>query len=86
MPHNDEARHRHPLYDHGLADVRWVGEAIDTPWLAEVGTAYLGSQPPIRHFVVLLKEGTVEVAAADVEVERATEPPANGWIHRRLCG
>lgn len=85
MPHNDEGRHLHPLYRHGLSEVRWAGEATDTEWLAEVSTAVaLNNRPLLRHFVVLTKENTIEVAATDVQVERSADPPANGWVHQRL--
>lgn len=85
MPHNDEARHLHPLYHCGLSEVLWAGEAFDTEWLDEVKAAiFLGNRPPLRHFIVLTKENTLEVVATGVEVERSPDPPAGGWIHRRV--
>jgi hypothetical protein len=85
MPYNDESRHLHPLYDHGLSQVLWAAEAAHTPWLAEVRAAvHPANRQLLRHFLILLKEGTVEVVARGVEVERSPVPPAEGWMHRRL--
>jgi len=84
-PYNDEARHLHPLYRYGLSDVRWIGEAAHSAWVAEVEDAVsTRSRPPLRHFLALLKERTVEVVATAIEVRRSPGPPADGWMHRRL--
>ena len=84
-PYNDEGRHHHPLYPRGLSDVLWAGEGSETEWLAEVqGAVSMRNRPPLRHFLILLKEDTVEVVANEIEVERSAVPPADGWVHRRV--
>lgn len=65
---NDEARHLHRLHDRGLKDLLWLGEVLGSAWVTEL--ASMSANPPGRHFVVPLKEDTVEVVAADLAVER----------------
>ena len=72
-PHNDEALVLHPLYNHGLGNLQWLGVVRDSELVAQlrplwsrVGDRYL--QP--MHFIAALKECVVEVVAADVDVFR----------------
>jgi hypothetical protein len=70
-PYNDEAWHLHPLYRAGLRDVQWIGEVSDSEWLEAIRPAMAASVAAIlRHFVVLTKERTIEVAARDLMVLR----------------
>lgn len=70
-PYNDEAIHLHPLYHAGLKDVLWMGEVQGSEWLAAIAPAMSPvAAEGLRHFVVLLKERTVEVAAERLEVLR----------------
>jgi hypothetical protein len=72
---NDEARHGHRLRD--LAYIRWIGEVLDSALIAELEVAnrvHRGHDPrryeSLRHWVVPLKECTVEVVAQALEVQR----------------
>lgn len=78
-PPNDEARHRHRLYDKGLGDVLWVGEVIASEWHAALAPMVYDAAS-IRHFVVVLKEGCVEALAVDLRVERRTGTPAEAAL------
>jgi hypothetical protein len=78
-PPNDEAAEGHRLYDAGLRDVVWVGEVLDSNLVIELerlnrvhprrdAARYAG----LRHWVVPLKECTVEVVARSLEALRGT--------------
>lgn len=67
---NDEGFHRHPYASLGLEYYR-IQEIVDSPWIAEVSASCHKDGRPdwligCRHFVVALKETTVDVAAEDV--------------------
>ena len=56
---NDEGIASHRTYEHGLRGLLWAGEVLnDLPAVSP------------RHFLVLCKEGVVEVVASDVKIER----------------
>ena len=76
-PPNDEAVSGHRLYDVGLREVLWLGEVYESGLIAELertnrvharhsAERYI----PLRHWVVPLKECTVEVVARSPRVER----------------
>ena len=69
-PPNDEALHRHPLYDSGLRGLLGLGEVLESERIAM--TAGMLSRPPAHHFVVPLKECMVEVLADGVAVRRCS--------------
>lgn len=66
---NDEGRIHHPLWHQGLIDVRWIGTVEES---ALVDAIHESCAVPARltHWVVLLKEETVEVVARSLEVTR----------------
>lgn len=77
QPPNDEALSGHRLYDKGLAGVGRAGEVLGTAWidhLERVKRLHPRHDPArfrtLRHFILPLKEGTVEVVAKDVSVRR----------------
>jgi hypothetical protein len=75
-PYNDEALNRHPLYEAGLKDVHWLGEVHDSAWLPSVsGAIHPAAAAGLRHFILPLKERTIELAAHDVEVLRSELAP-----------
>jgi hypothetical protein len=83
---NDEGRFGHRLYDRGLAGLIWAGIVEDSEWIAEirrngqtVAAKLLGPErarcvaeraTSQHHYVLPLKENTVEVVADRVEVRR----------------
>ena len=79
-PPNDEARSGHRLYGAGLANVLWIGEVTDSQDIAALERAnrvhprhdasrYAG----FRHWIVPLKECTIEVVARSIAVKRQGE-------------
>ena len=84
-PPNDEARHVHRLYRHGLRELLWAGVVHDSSMVAQLSAAWSrtvvgadGSSYRIvpLHFVILSKECVVEVVAENVDVERVEGTPA----------
>lgn len=71
-PYNDEGLHHHPLHDHGLGRVLWIGEVLDSTWRAEVARAVF--RAPDHHYVVPTKEALVEVLADGLTVLRGQQP------------
>lgn len=55
---NDEGLHTHPLYANGLDTLTWMGEVVGA------------TAAPLRHFILPLKEGVVEVTATTFRVAR----------------
>lgn len=76
-PYNDEARHHHPLYEVGLKQGHWIAEVRDSDWLeliriAVAAVAFVG----LKHYVLPMKERTIEVAARELTIARSdSEPP-----------
>ncbi len=64
---NDEGRHRHPLYDHGLSELLWAGEVFESESTRE-----------LRRFIVPTKESVVEVRARKVGWARI-DPDVDIW-------
>jgi len=64
---NDEGRHRHPLYDHGLLGLLWAGEVIETE-----------TAPGLRRFIIPIKESIVEVRARQIGWSRM-DPAVDVW-------
>lgn len=80
-PYNDEARHRHPLYGIGLMGVLWIGEVHRSVWLETISSAiHPNAARGLRHFVLPLKERTIEVAARAVEVSRSDLSPSDAAV------
>jgi hypothetical protein len=74
-PHNDEARHLHPLDERGLRDLLWAGVVADSTWIGALAPAVHNASGTL-HYVLPLKERTIEVAARDLAVSRSDlEPP-----------
>jgi hypothetical protein len=78
-PPNDEAAEGHRLYDSGLRDVVWVGEVFDSHLIIEFERLnrvhprhHAARYAELRHWVVPLKECTVEVVARSLEALRGT--------------
>jgi len=96
---NDEGLPEHPLYEQGLSDLAFtVGEVHDSTWIRDVGAqmhasaeriwATRGIRPAaraLRHFVVPLKEMTVECLASDVTLVKFVESfeEAHAYVHAR---
>jgi hypothetical protein len=76
-PYNDEARHLHPLYEAGLKGNLWIAEVDGSQWLEQIRPAVADiAFSGLRHFVVPLKERTVQVAARELVVSRSESEPA----------
>jgi hypothetical protein len=58
------------LYTAGLRAVLWAGEVLDSEWTHEL--LPMTAQAVGRHFVLPLKERTVEIVAASFVVERVS--------------
>lgn len=76
-PPNDEAIAGHRLYDAGLRQIRWIGEVIGSSLIAEIehGNRSHPRHDPLRyaqlrHWIVPLKECTVEVVAETLSWHR----------------
>jgi hypothetical protein len=76
-PPNDEARSGHRLYDSGLREVRWLGEVHESALIDDLerrNRVHDRHNPAryreLHHWIVPLKECTVEVVARSLEVER----------------
>jgi hypothetical protein len=67
-PYNDEGLRHHRLYACGLDRLHWVGEVLDSGWLAEVAAAVW--KPAAHHYIVPTKEALVEVLADGLRFER----------------
>ena len=67
---NDEARHHHRLFAAGLQEVLWAGEVLDSEWTHELLSMTVHAAG--RHFVLPIKECTVEIVATSFEVERVS--------------
>ena len=77
QPPNDEAISGHRLYNKGLKGVLWAAEVLDSEWISDLerrNRVHSLHDPQrfseLRHFVLLLKECTVEVVAPAVVVRR----------------
>jgi hypothetical protein len=80
---NDEARNGHRLFGRGLAGVLWAGEVLESTLITELERQNsmhpdhnAGSWDGLHHYVVLLKETTVEVVAERCEIARTDASPA----------
>jgi hypothetical protein len=74
---NDETRHLHPLYEQGLNGVLWIAEVRGSEWLESMRPAVSSSAAAgVRHFVLPLKERTIEIAARGLGVSRSGAAPA----------
>jgi hypothetical protein len=81
---NDEAISGHRLYQHGLSGLLWAGRVEQSEWIA--GLERQNRVHPrhdtarftrLIHFILPLKEGTVEVVAEKVTVLRRPGPTAS---------
>jgi hypothetical protein len=99
---NDEGLPEHPAYPLGLEQATTsILEITDSAWAKELkdqanasrdriwGERRAGSaeQPPLRHFVVVLKEATFECLAHSLVVRRfePTFPAAVEYVHSKLA-
>jgi hypothetical protein len=78
---NDEALSGHRLYSRGLSDLLWAGKVEQSEWIADLErrNRVHPSHDPARfirlvHFILPLKEDTVEVIAEEVTVVRRPGP------------
>jgi hypothetical protein len=76
-PVNDEGCSRHRLHDAGLRGILWVGEVYDSELIAEFERQRsvqlhpaARMAPDLHHWIVTLKECTVEVVASSLGVRR----------------
>jgi hypothetical protein len=74
---NDEAIEGHRLYEKGLGDIHWLGVVEDSELIASLerqNSVHPFHQPEwfanMRHYVLPLKETTVEVVAATLSIVR----------------
>lgn len=79
---NDEARSGHRLWSHGLASPLWAARVEDSALVAELemGNRVHPRHDPamfhrLSHYVLPLKECTVEVVARDAQLLRDEGPP-----------
>ncbi len=84
---NDEGLPRHRLYDRGLANVLWAGLVKDSEVIAEIEErARVDAEhdparfPSLVHYVVPLKECTVEVVAAALSTNRVGGPTTHATL------
>ncbi|NHA70357.1 hypothetical protein [Phycicoccus flavus] len=72
-PPNDEALSHHPLSEHGLKELTWLGVVRDSTLVARLRPSWsrvaeMHLHP--THFILPLKECVVEVVAATVDLFR----------------
>ena len=74
---NDEALQGHRLYGQGLERIRWIGVVRDSLLIAELerrNRVHDRHDPSryaaLTHFIIPLKESTVEVVARDLRIDR----------------
>ena len=79
---NDEALPGHRLYQRGLAELRWAGLVEDSERIARLEQANrahprldLERFAQLRHYILPLKEGVVEVIAETVSLQRRPGTP-----------
>ncbi|MBV9450211.1 MAG: hypothetical protein JO345_30410 [Streptosporangiaceae bacterium] len=79
---NDEALSGHRLYERGLADLTWAGVVEHSERITDLerrNRVHPDHDPErfsqLRHFIVPLKEGTAEIIAENVQVQRHPGPP-----------
>ena len=79
---NDEALRGHRLYQRGLAELRWAGLVEDSERIArleQANRAHPRHDPErfaqLRHYILPLKEGVVEVIAETISVQRRPGTP-----------
>jgi hypothetical protein len=79
---NDEALPGHRLYEHGLAELRWAGVVEHSERIARLEQDNrIHPQHDARrfsrlhHYILPLKEDTLEVVAEAVTVQRRPGPP-----------
>jgi hypothetical protein len=79
---NDEALAGHRLYERGLAGLRWAGVVEHSERIArleQVNRVHPRHDAErfsrLRHYILPLKESTVEVIAETVTVQRQPGPP-----------
>jgi hypothetical protein len=79
---NDEAREGHRLWSRGLASIHWAALVEDSELVAELerGNRVHSRHDPAKfrrlsHYVLPLKECTVEVVARDAQLLRYEGPP-----------
>lgn len=73
-----------PLYARGLSTVLWAGEVLESQWIADLqrqNRVHPRHDPAafvagLRHFILPLKERTVEVVASGWQVLRSDDPAA----------
>lgn len=96
---NDEGLPEHPLYEHGLADLAsTVGEVLESAWARDVGAQMhasaeriwatrgaVPSLPTLRHFIVPLKERTLECLASDAKLIKCVDifDKAHAYVQAR---
>ena len=78
---NDEALPGHRLYQRGLSGLVWAGQVEQSEWIADLERQNRGHPQHdaarfarLTHFILSLKEGTVEVVAEKVTVVRRPGP------------
>jgi hypothetical protein len=69
-PMNDESLDCHRLYDAGLCDVVWIGRVHGSKLVQEVARCTAASSETLTHWVVPLKEFTVEAVAESLLLVR----------------
>jgi hypothetical protein len=81
---NDEALSGHRLYQSGLSGLPWAGQVEQSEWIADLERQNLvhphhdtARFTRLAHFILPLKEGTVEVVAENVTVVRRPGPTAS---------
>jgi hypothetical protein len=79
---NDESREGHRLWSRGLATILWAGLVEDSELVVEleIGNRVHPRHDPavfqkLSHYVLPLKECTVEVVARDSQLLRNEGPP-----------
>lgn len=66
---NDEGRPHHRLWQRGLSNVHWIG-VVEGSELVEAVIQSSAHPSRLTHWVILLKEETVEVVGETLEVKR----------------
>jgi hypothetical protein len=97
-PPNDEARPAHRLHPLGLFDLLWAGRVEQSEWIMDLERQNRGHArhdaarfASLTHFIVPLKEDTVEVVAERVTVLRRPGPTSSAataalrqWRRKRV--
>jgi len=74
---SEESRSKHHLYRRGLSEISFIGEVVNSSWVAQVGVVATSrtssSQGNVRalskHFIMVFHDSVIECIACGIDVE-----------------